>query len=114
MLGSSQTSQGADLPGFYERNIKEGHSPILPALLNRNTSVALVENPDDRKDLVALGLNDERILHIPGSGVDTDLFNLSEPEGLITFGFAGRLLADKGIRTLVSAHKMLTDQVTGS
>ncbi|MBP1063750.1 glycosyltransferase involved in cell wall biosynthesis [Bradyrhizobium diazoefficiens] len=84
---------------------------VLPALLNRNTSVVLVENPDDQSDLVALGVNQERILHIPGSGVDTDHFQpLPEPEGPITFGFAGRLLSDKGIRALVSAHKMLRDQ----
>lgn len=84
---------------------------VLPALLNRNTSVALVENPDDQKDLVALGVDQERVLRIPGSGVDTDRFQpLPEPEGPITFGFAGRLLADKGIRALVSAHKMLRDQ----
>ncbi|WP_183240746.1 glycosyltransferase family 4 protein [Bradyrhizobium sp. cir1] len=84
---------------------------VLPALLNRNTSVVLVENPDDQRDLVALGVNQERVLQIPGSGVDTDHFQpLPEPEGPITFGFAGRLLSDKGIRALVSAHKMLRDQ----
>src|SRR5262249_16693790 len=32
---------------------------------------------------------------------------LPEPEGAITFGFAGRLLVDKGIRALVAAHKLL-------
>lgn len=84
---------------------------VLPRLLNRNASVVLVENPDDQRDLVELGVNQKRIFHIPGSGVDTDRFQpLPEPEGPITFGFAGRLLADKGIRALVSAHKILRDQ----
>lgn len=84
---------------------------VLPTLLNRNNSVVLVENPDDQTDLVALGVNQRRVLHIAGSGVDTDRFQpLPEPEGPITFGFAGRLLSDKGIRALVSAHNMLRDQ----
>ncbi|MBP0113294.1 glycosyltransferase family 4 protein [Bradyrhizobium vignae] len=84
---------------------------ILPRLLNRNASVVLVENLDDHRDLVALGVDQERIVHIPGSGVDTDRFQpLPEPKGPITFGFSGRLLADKGIRALVSAHGILREQ----
>jgi len=48
---------------------------------------------------------------IPGSGVDTDALQpLAEPEGPITFGFAGRLLVDKGIRALVAAHSILRNQ----
>ena len=48
---------------------------------------------------------------IPGSGVDTDALQpLPEPEGPITFGFAGRLLTDKGIRALVAAHGILREQ----
>ncbi|WP_334368963.1 MULTISPECIES: glycosyltransferase family 4 protein [unclassified Bradyrhizobium] len=84
---------------------------MLPPLLNRRTSVVLVENSDDRKVLADLGVDEKRLVVIPGSGVDTDLFQpLPEPEGPITFGFAGRLLADKGIRALVSAHQILRDQ----
>ena len=35
---------------------------------------------------------------------------LPEPAGPITFGFAGRLLVDKGIRALVAAHGILRSQ----
>jgi glycosyltransferase involved in cell wall biosynthesis len=84
---------------------------LLPKLLNRKHSVVLVENPDDRSDLEVLGIRPKQIVLIPGSGVDTDrLQPLSEPEGPITIGFAGRLLTDKGIRALVAAHGILRNQ----
>lgn len=71
-------------------------------------SCVLVQNPDDRTALISLGIRAERITLIPGSGVDTDsLQPLPEPTGPITFGFAGRLLADKGIRTLIEAHRIV-------
>ena len=56
-------------------------------------------------------LKKSRVVLIPGSGVDTDALRpLSEPEGPITIGFAGRLLTDKGIRALVAAHGILREQ----
>jgi glycosyltransferase involved in cell wall biosynthesis len=84
---------------------------ILPMLLNRKRSFVLVQNPDDGSALKTVGIEQERIILIPGSGVDTDVLRpLDEPEGAITIGFAGRLLADKGIRALVAAHGMLRKQ----
>ena len=84
---------------------------LLRLLLNRNTSVALVQNPDDAAALEAMGISAQRIVLIPGSGVDTDaLTPLAEPVGPITIGFAGRLLKDKGIRALVSAHRLLQER----
>ena len=84
---------------------------LLPALLNRQRSLVLVQNPDDRSALGELGIKQERMVLIPGSGVDTDALQpLQEPEGPITFGFAGRLLTDKGIRALVTAHGILRSQ----
>src|SRR3984957_4033851 len=78
---------------------------LLPSLLNRAGDVVLVQNPDDRAALVDLGISTARIVLIPGSGVDTETLQpLPEPEGPITYGFAGRLLTDKGIRALVAAH----------
>lgn len=83
-------------------------TPLLKLLLNRNTSIALVQNPDDRKALETLGISPRHIALIPGSGVDTDhLTPMPEPDGPVTVGFAGRLLTDKGIRALVAAHKIL-------
>ena len=58
--------------------------------------------------MLSLGIKPDRMTLIPGSGVDTDALQpLPEPAGPITFGFAGRLLGDKGIRELVDAHEML-------
>jgi glycosyltransferase involved in cell wall biosynthesis len=81
---------------------------LLPWLLNRKSSFVLVQNPDDRSALLELGIKSTHMSLIPGSGVDTDALQpLEEPQGSITYGFAGRLLADKGIRALVAAHQQL-------
>ncbi len=93
------------------RLLKQSMKWILPALLNRRRSLVLVQNPDDRSALDDLGIKQERMVLIPGSGVDTDALQpLPEPEGPITFGFAGRLLTDKGIRALVAAQSILRKQ----
>jgi glycosyltransferase involved in cell wall biosynthesis len=90
------------------RLLKQSMTWLLPWLLNRHHSLVLVQNPDDRSALVDLGIEQERMALIPGSGVDTDALQpLPEPQGPITFGFAGRLLTDKGIRALVAAHGIL-------
>ena len=81
---------------------------LLRLLVDRPRSVALVQNPDDRELLLRLGIAAERIVLIPGSGVDVDrLKPMAEPTGAITIGFVGRLLDDKGIRVLVAAHRQL-------
>ncbi|CCE00977.1 glycosyltransferase family 4 protein [Bradyrhizobium sp. STM 3809] len=93
------------------RLLKQGLLWLLPRLMNRAPSCVLVQNPDDRDALQAMGVRADRITLIPGSGVDTDRFQpLPEPDGPVTFGFAGRLLADKGIRALVAAHRTLRQQ----
>jgi len=67
-----------------------------------------VQNPDDMAALLSLGIAKSRIALIAGSGVDTHRFRPTpEPGGALTFGFVGRLLEDKGIRTLVTAHQLL-------
>jgi len=84
---------------------------LLPWLLNRRGGIVLVQNPDDRAALLDLGISKARITLIPGSGVDTDALQpLAEPDGPITYGFAGRLLTDKGIRALVAAHDIVRGQ----
>jgi glycosyltransferase involved in cell wall biosynthesis len=81
---------------------------LLRRLINRRDTIALVQNPDDRAGLLALGLVAERIELIPGSGVDVQrLKPLPEPSGPPGLGFVGRLLEDKGIRTLIAAHRLL-------
>jgi glycosyltransferase involved in cell wall biosynthesis len=86
--------------------------PIMRALLRHvlghARAAVLVQNPDDRAAVESLGVSAERIFVIPGSGVETDtLTPLPEPAGPVTAGFVGRLLDDKGLRTLVSAHAIL-------
>jgi glycosyltransferase involved in cell wall biosynthesis len=93
---------------WRSRLLKQAMVWLLPRLMNRRSSCVLVQNPDDRNALQALGVEDDRLALIPGSGVDTDRFQpLPEPAGPITFGFAGRLLTDKGVRALVTAHRRL-------
>jgi len=86
--------------------------PIFRALLRRvlrhPRAAVLMQNPDDRAALGNLGVAAEKIFIIRGSGVEIDtLAPLPEPSGIITAAFVGRLLDDKGIRTLVSAHQIL-------
>ncbi|HVY59854.1 MAG TPA: glycosyltransferase family 4 protein [Xanthobacteraceae bacterium] len=90
------------------RLVRRAIGLVLRTLLNRGRSVALVQNPDDRDLLDALGIAPQRIALIPGSGVDVErLRPVPEPDGPVTVGFVGRLLDDKGIHVLVAAHRML-------
>jgi len=76
--------------------------------VDRGRNVALVQNPDDRTLLQSLGIRNEHIVLIPGSGVDIErLQPAPEPDGPITVAFVGRLLDDKGVRTLIRAHRLL-------
>jgi glycosyltransferase involved in cell wall biosynthesis len=81
---------------------------VLRFLINHPGSIALVQNPDDEAMVAAFGVAPERIVLIPGSGVDVmRLRPLPEPSGPPVVGFVGRLLDHKGIRTLVAAHHLL-------
>jgi glycosyltransferase involved in cell wall biosynthesis len=82
---------------------------LLPRLTNRPQTIVTVENSDDKAALSAIGLQPERIFVLPGSGIDIHrLTPLAEPKGAITAAFVGRLLVNKGIRTLVAAHDLLS------
>jgi glycosyltransferase involved in cell wall biosynthesis len=81
---------------------------LLPRLMNRPRTAVTVENKDDKALLAALGLGSAPVFILPGSGVDiARLTPLAEPDGPFTAAFVGRLLDDKGIRTLVAAHELL-------
>ena len=83
-------------------------SALLRLLLNRPRQIVLVQNPDDRDGMLSLGIAAERIVLIPGSGVDVEALQpMPEPPGPPTVAFVGRLLADKGIHTLIRAHRLL-------
>jgi glycosyltransferase involved in cell wall biosynthesis len=82
---------------------------LLGKVLGSPRAAVLVQNPDDRKIAQIFGVPDDRIFIIPGSGVETEILTpLPEPSGPITVAFVGRLLDDKGVRTLVSAQRILT------
>ncbi len=83
--------------------------PLLRHLLSGPHAAVLVQNPDDYQAMAALGIAPERIALIPGSGVDTErLRPQPEPEGPIAMAYVGRLLGDKGLRTLIAAQALLT------
>ena len=80
---------------------------LLRLLLNRPRQFVLVQNPDDRDGVLSLGIAAERIVLIPGSGVDVDALQpMPEPPDPPTVAFVARLLADKGIHTLIRAHRL--------
>jgi glycosyltransferase involved in cell wall biosynthesis len=90
------------------RFAKVAARPALRLLLNRRGVTSLVQNGDDYAALTALGVNPSHIALIRGSGVDVNrLVPLPEPPDAVTIAFVGRLLEDKGIRTLVAAHRLL-------
>jgi len=106
-LGYSFTSET-----YKARAVRGALGSLLRFLVNRKNSIALVQNSDDMTALMSLGIAKSRIALIPGSGVDVSRFaQLAEPEGAPTFGFVGRLLDDKGVRTLVAAHRLLRRRI---
>lgn len=80
----------------------------LSRLLRRKESRTVVQNPDDRAFVLGLGVPEECIVVIAGSGVDTDLLRpLPEPPLPPTAAYVGRMLADKGVPTLIEAFSAL-------
>ena len=80
----------------------------LALLLNRQRTMTVVQNPEDFAALRAAGVPERRLQLILGSGVDTDQMHPQpEPPGPVTVTYVGRLLADKGLRSLIAAHRLL-------
>jgi glycosyltransferase involved in cell wall biosynthesis len=80
----------------------------LSRLLRRRRSRTVVQNPDDRAFVKELGVPGEAIVLIGGSGVDTHVLTpLPEPTSPPTAAYVGRMLADKGVLTLVEAFSSL-------
>lgn len=90
------------------RLLRQGLSTALRMLLNRPSTLTVVQNEDDRRAVEQIGVAPDKIRLVPGSGVDTDKIRpLPEPQGPITVGVAARMLDDKGIRPLVAAQQKL-------
>ncbi|HXZ01479.1 MAG TPA: glycosyltransferase family 4 protein [Stellaceae bacterium] len=100
----------ASSPSLRARLLRRPVSAVLARLIERRNSRIIVQNEDDRRLLLALNPEAaERISVIRGSGVDVVRFAPApDPPALpVVAGFAGRLLADKGIATLVEAQQRL-------
>jgi glycosyltransferase involved in cell wall biosynthesis len=81
----------------------------LRVLLKRSRSWTIAQNPDDQRFVMELGAPAGSVVSIPGSGVDTSkLLPLPEPPPPITAAYVGRMLADKGVPTLINAFSALT------
>ena len=83
--------------------------PILGLLFKRKNSYTIVQNIDDKKRLLALGVvRNERTYLIRGSGVNIDLFT-HEPERdeepIVLF--AARMIKDKGVEEFIKAARQL-------
>jgi glycosyltransferase involved in cell wall biosynthesis len=78
----------------------------LSRLLRRKRSRTIVQNPDDRAFVIALGAPAESVVLIPGSGVN-HFTPLPEPPPPVTAAYVGRMLADKGVVTLIEAFSLL-------
>ena len=102
-LGSTFTSQS-----LKSRLVRPVLKALLRWILNGRRASALVQNGDDRDAIIAIGVDAARVSLIPGSGVDVDVLTpLPEPDGAVTLGYVGRLLEDKGLRTVIAAHDLL-------
>jgi glycosyltransferase involved in cell wall biosynthesis len=83
----------------------------LKALLKRPKSRTIVQNLDDKRFVLGLGVPEASVDLIPGSGVDTQHFTpLPEPPPPITAAYVGRMLADKGVLTLIQAYSLATSR----
>ena len=78
----------------------------LRLLLPRGGARLIVLNDDDAADLAAIsGLSRERMVVIPGTGVDLTQFQPSDepPAAPMVVAMVGRMLTDKGVHELVTA-----------
>jgi glycosyltransferase involved in cell wall biosynthesis len=97
-------------PSLRARLLRRPMSLALAHLVERANSRVIVQNADDRDLLTRLNpAAAGRIAIIRGSGIDLAKFTATPapPAPPVVAGFAGRLLADKGIATLVEAQQLL-------
>ncbi len=70
--------------------------------------ITVVQNSDDLRLLMKMGLDTSRVHHIAGSGVDLSVFiQRPEPEGTPTVVLPARFLWSKGIGEFVAAARLL-------
>ncbi len=91
------------------RLVEWGTRVLWPFVLLRRGCRVVVQNEEDRRALAALRPGAAwRVVLIEGSGVDLARYRaMPEPEGPVTFAYAGRMIAIKGVPALVAAHQMV-------
>jgi len=93
---------------FKARLMRFPVTVVLRALLARRRSVVVVQNEELQAFVLRLApRHADKVALIRGSGVDTaQLVSLPEPAARpVTLAYVGRLIADKGVRTLIDAHQ---------
>lgn len=79
----------------------------------RNSSIVVVQNGDDR-DLVtsSLGVSDNKVRVIPGSGVCLEDFpeRTASDRNVVTVCYSGRMLRDKGVVEFIKAIGLLDEK----
>ena len=106
--GMGSTYLAGGLAGALKR---QGLGLSLALLLSRRRTLTIVQNPEDFATLRAFGVPEARLHLIAGSGIDTArLMPQPEPPPPVTVTYVGRMLADKGLRSLMAAHRLLRAQ----
>lgn len=93
-------------PGSKASSTVKNIAKRLYRMAVRRARAIFVFNADDRKDMIDLGIVDQRqrVIQVPGSGVDLSKFSaLPLPEGGARFLMIARLLRNKGIPEFLEA-----------
>lgn len=98
-------------PNIVIRLVRPVIRRILAALLDRERSLTIVQNPDDFSMLNRSGVRESRLRLIPGAGVDTARFHpIPSPAMPISVMLVSRMLWDKGVGEFVEAARILMDR----
>ena len=100
---------GFSAASFAARLRRPSLGVALRVAAGRGRGWVIVQNPEDRDALIALGIPPQRIWMIRGSGVDCNHFRpLPDPEATtVTIALVSRMLRDKGVFDAVAAIQLL-------
>ena len=98
--------------GFKARLTRKLVKSLYKLALSKKNLRVILQNPDDRDMLLETGvLTADKVVMIPGSGVDLlDFPYTCEPKMTPVVIMAARLLRDKGVKEFISAACLLRDK----